>query len=219
MDTNQSAVDVSICYIWVSDKFVFSDPHIIVLSTFLIFSTKNDYLKLPWPLTFILWEEHIIQLTSFEIKWVIFVFTTFFSLIMEMKTSFSGWKWMDNLCQVWSISSSKGTSLSVCSMSSLFYCFCDKVVLNNMWKKRDWIEQPKFEARLFWSLPSWWDHLMHHSFVSGVLKNWGLTAKWSHQDGCHKISWLQKWNNRSSIQSFFRSVHIRDLSIKQCQPK
>ena len=38
------------------------------------------------------------------------------------KFAFSGWKRMDNLCQVWSISSSKSTSLSVCSKSCLFCC-------------------------------------------------------------------------------------------------
>ena len=59
-------------------------------------------------------------------------------------------------------------------------CLCSLTNMAATWQKEvDWIEQPivflhapKFEARLFWSPSSWWDHLRHHSFGFTVWRLW-----------------------------------------------
>ena len=100
---------------------------------------------------------------------------------------------------------------------------------------------PKFEARLIWSPPSWWEHPTHQSFgfsvrrlwIQNVCKplvknprccpkhrcfidiftNWALTAQRFHQDGRRRFLAFKNETTEASSSLFFRSVVRSLLSI------
>ena len=119
-----------------------------------------------------------------------------------------------------------------------FSCACKR------WSKKKRLDRatcclhaPKFEAMLFWSPPSWWDHIARHSFGCAVWRLWisniqtasrkswllsepSMFYQYFDKFGTHSkgvsprwpplISWLERWSIGSSIQSI---LNINACSI------